>query len=236
MTHRALLGSLLGLALLLTGCRGMESEAPPIHPNLNMDFQERFDPQEANPFFANNMAMRTPVPGTVARGLLRDDVPFYQGRTEAGAYVAQMPVPITRELLVRGRERYDIYCAMCHGKAGDGQGIIMTGGYGYTPAPTYHDERLRGVADGYLYDVITNGVRNMPAYAQQVPVADRWAIVAYIRALQRSQHAAEGDIPASELASIRQGGTANLSGGRQGAGAGAPADAPADTAASAPQN
>lgn len=206
--------------LVLAGCRGMQSDDPPIHPNLNMDFQERFDPQEANPFFEDNMAMRPPVPGTVARGLLLEDTEFYLGRTGTGEFVEEMPVPVTREMLLRGRERYDIFCAVCHGKAGDGQGIIMTGNYGYTPATNYHDERLREAPAGYLYDVITNGVRNMPSYAQQVPVADRWAIVTYIRALQRSQYATEDDIPPSVLARIEQGGSANIDAARTGAGGG----------------
>ena len=220
----------LGLAALvvLAGCRGMRSEDPPIHPNLNMDFQEKFEAQEANPFFADGAAMRTPVPGTVPRGLLREDTEFYLGRTENGAFVEEMPVPATRELLIRGRERYDIYCSVCHGRSGDGQGIIMTGNYGYTPATSYHNERVREAADGYLYDVITNGVRNMPGYAQQVPVADRWAIVAYVRALQRSQNATEADIPPSVLARIEQGSSANINAARMGTGGGG---AGADTTA-----
>ena len=174
----------------------MDSDKPPVHLNLNMDFQERFDPQEANPFFADNRSMRPPVPGTVARGTLREDVAFYEGRTGGGSFVEEMPVPTTRELLMRGQSRYNIFCAPCHGGAGDGEGIITTGGYGYTPAPTYHSDRLREAADGYLYDTIANGVRTMPSYGHQVPPADRWAIVAYIRALQRSQYASPEDVPA----------------------------------------
>ncbi|MDX1530949.1 MAG: cytochrome c [Rhodothermales bacterium] len=189
------------LALTLAGCRGMTSEDPPIHPNLNMDFQERFEEQEANPFFADDAAMRPVVPGTVARGGLRttENAPFYYGRTADGAYVPAVPVAVTPALVERGRERYDIFCTVCHGLTGDGQGIIMVGnggqGYGYTPAPSYHTERLIGVPDGYLYEVIANGVRNMPSYAHQIAPADRWAIVAYIRALQLSQNATASDVP-----------------------------------------
>ncbi len=207
----------LAAVLALSGCRGMVSEAPPIHPNLNMDFQEKFEAQEANPYFADGRAMRMPVAGTVARGFLRSDASLYLGRTEAGGYVADMPVPVTRELLLRGQERYNIYCSVCHGKSGNGLGIIMTGGYGYTPAPSYHDDRLRDVEDGYVYDVISNGVRSMPGYAQQIAVADRWAIVAYIRALQRSQNAERGDLPADVLRQIEQAQSANMSGGSTGA-------------------
>ncbi len=196
--------TLLALVLLVAGCRGQRSGSTPIHPNLNMDFQERFEEQEANPFFANDAAMRTPVPGTVKRGGLRTtaNAPFFQGRDASGAYVGSAPVAVTAEVLARGRERYDIYCQVCHGQSGDGRGIIMVGnggqGYGYTPAPTYHSDYLRGVPDGYLFDVITNGVRSMPSYAHEVAPADRWAIVAYVRALQRSQNAAPADLPEPE--------------------------------------
>ena len=209
-------------ALIWTGCRGTRDDDPPIHWNRNMDFQMRYDPQDVNEFFADNRAMRMPVPGTVARGMLREDTRFYDGRNENGSYVERAPVPMTRELILRGQERYDIFCAPCHGRVGDGEGIITTGGYGFTPAPTFHDERLRAVQDGYLFDVITRGVRTMPPYAHQVPVADRWAIVAYIRALQRSQYAEEDDVPPSVRAEIEQqrAGTP----GAPGAGTAAPGD------------
>ncbi len=220
-------------ALALAGCRGMVSSEPPIHINPNMDNQEKFQAQEANPFFADGRAMRTPVAGTVARGFLKADVAFNTGRTTGGGFVAASPVPRTRELLQRGQQRFNIYCSPCHGKAGDGQGIIMTGQYGYTPAPSYHDARLRGVEDGYIFNVATNGVRSMPGYAQQIPVADRWAIVAYIRALQRAQNASATDVPAAVRAEIEQVQSANMSGGSQGGAAAAPsagaAPATADT-------
>jgi mono/diheme cytochrome c family protein len=223
MMSKTILTMLVAAGLLaLTGCRGMTWEEPTIHPIQDMDFQQKFEPQETNRFFddAEQMkgaAQRPPVPGTVARGFLREDNRFYRGRTENGDFVEEIPVPLSRELLERGQERYNIYCTVCHGKAGDGNGIIMTGDYGYTPAPSYHIERLRNAKDGYIYNVITNGVRNMPGYAQQVPVADRWAIVAYVRALQRSQHAEREDVPPSALAEIEQGGSANMNAGRQGA-------------------
>ena len=188
---------LLGIAILLSGCRGSLKEDPPIHINPNMDAMERFEAQEANPFFEDGRAMRPPVPGTVARGMLREDVTLHTGRNADGGYVQVMPVEYTVEFANRGRERYDIYCSVCHGAAGDGQGIVMAGGYGFVPIG-FHNDRLRTVEDGYLYEVITQGVRSMPAYAQQIPIADRWAIVAYVRALQRSQNADRDDIPADE--------------------------------------
>jgi mono/diheme cytochrome c family protein len=180
----------------------MQSDAPPIHPNLNMDFQEKFEAQEANPFFEDDAAMRPIVPGTVKRTGLRttENAPFFLGRSADGAYVPEIPMAVTPAVLERGQERYNIFCTPCHGYSGDGLGIIMTGnggqGYGYTPAPSYHTDGLRARADGYIYDVIANGVRSMPSYAHQISVPDRWAIVAYIRALQRSQNAGADDVPA----------------------------------------
>jgi mono/diheme cytochrome c family protein len=201
MKPRILAVLLLGLAL--AGCKGTTFDEPPVHVNPNMDFQQRFDPQEENPFFADHRAMRPVVAGTVARGFLNADTRFFLGREADGTLVSALPVPVTRALLTRGQERYNIYCAPCHGEAGDGRGIIMTGNYGYVPAPTYHNADLIAQPDGHYYDVILNGVRSMPSYAQQVPVADRWAIVAYIRALQRSQNAALTDIPEAERSTLQ---------------------------------
>jgi len=194
----------VALVVLLGGCRGTTSPKPPIHINPNMDWQERFDPQAANAMFSDGRAMRPLVAGTVPRGFLREDSRFYFGRDDAGNFIASLPVPATGELLTRGQERYEIFCAPCHGASGDGQGVITTGNYGYIPAPTYHSDDLRSRPDGYLYAVVANGVRSMPGYGRQVPVADRWAIVAYIRALQRSQHAEASDVPAGVLSSQGQ--------------------------------
>lgn len=190
-------GITLLFVLVLAGCQGAISDKPPVHLNQNMDFQERFDPQEANAFFADGRAMRAPVPGTVARGFLKEDVAFWTGRNESGAYV-ETPVALSMQVMERGQDRYNIYCSVCHGLAGDGNGIIMTGRYGYVPAPTFHSELLRAREDGYFFDVISHGVRSMPAYGQQVAVADRWAIVSYIRALQRSQYASSADVPENQ--------------------------------------
>lgn len=214
--HKLVVIAILFSAGLWAGCRGTLSDRPPIHLNQNMDAQEKFDAQEANPFFADGRAARPPVPGTVARGFLQEDPIFYRGRTADGAYTTDLPFEITEAVIARGQERFNIYCAVCHGRAGDGEGIIMTGGYGFTPAPSFHIDRLREVQDGYLYDVITNGVRNMPAYAQQISVADRWATVAYVRALQLSQNATEADLTPSEVARLEQEATSNVEAGRQG--------------------
>lgn len=188
------IASLLFLSVLLLGCRGQKTEKPPVSPQQNMQFQDRFNAQEENPFFANNMAMRPPVDGTVARGNLRQNSELYEGRDENGDFVTENPMEITRSFLYRGKERYDIYCAPCHGDVGDGQGIIMTGQYGYVPAPSYHREASYNMPDGEFYSAITEGIRTMPAYNTQIKVEDRWAIVAYIRALQRSQNVPESEI------------------------------------------
>ena len=195
-TYSGMLASLLAV-VVLTGCQGTISQKEPIHINPNMDWQERFEAQEANPFFADGSAMRAPVKGTVARGFLKENDALWTGKTASGSW-ASIPVEVNLELLERGRERYDIFCSVCHGLAGDGQGIIMTGGYGYVPAPTFHSEMVRAQADGYLYNALTYGVRSMPGYGTQIPVEDRWAIVAYIRALQRSQNASASDVPENE--------------------------------------
>ncbi|PWN07345.1 c-type cytochrome [Rhodohalobacter mucosus] len=179
------------VALTLMSCRGQTSEKPPVHPNLNMDFQDRFNAQEENSFFADGRAMRTPVEGTVARGNLRQESEIFEGLDENGEFVDYIPVDVTRDFLERGRNSYEIYCTVCHGGTGDGRGIVMTGNYGYVPAPTFHSERLRGLPDGEIYSAIANGVRNMPSYASQIKVEDRWAIVTYVRALQRSQYVPE---------------------------------------------
>lgn len=185
------------MMLVLVSCQGSLSENPPLHFNQNMDFQEKFEAQEANPFFADGLGMRAPVRGTVARGFLKEDVVFWTGRNEDGSF-ADNPLEIDLALLERGKEQYEIFCSVCHGLAGDGQGIIMTGGYGYVPAPTYHSDLIRAQPDGYMYDALTWGIRSMPGYGTQVKANDRWAIVAYIRALQRSQSAAVSDVPESE--------------------------------------
>lgn len=186
--------TLLLISVVMMSCRGQKSEKPPIHPNMNMDLQDRFNAQEENPFFADGRAMRTPVEGTVARGQLRHDTELYGGVDENGEYIDEIPFELTESFLYRGKERYEIYCQVCHGGTGNGQGIIMTGGYGYVPAPTFHRQASYDMPDGELYSAIANGIRNMPAYASQIKVEDRWAIVAYVRALQRSQNVPESEM------------------------------------------
>lgn len=188
----------LGTALILAGCfRGVPSDKPAIHLNPNMDNQPKFKSQSANSFFVDGASMRLPVAGTVAKGRLQEDDRFWRGIDPmSGKPCATSPVNVTETSLKRGRERFNIYCAVCHGQAGDGQGIIMK--KGYVPAPTFHSDLIRGYPDGQVFRIISDGVRNMPAYKAQIPVEDRWLIVNYLRALQRSQNASLDDIPVEQ--------------------------------------
>lgn len=167
-----------------------------------MHDQPKVKPLRASAFFADGRASRPLPEGTVARGQLDDDGPFFTGKAN-GAYVRTSPVALTRPLLERGRERYDIYCSPCHDRVGNGGGMIVQ--RGFRRPPSLHEERLRQAALGYFFEIIGNGFRVMPSYAQQVPVADRWAIATYVRALQLSQTATLADVPAAERARLEQG-------------------------------
>ena len=174
-------------AALLAGCRA------------DMQDQPRYEPNSASHFFADGRADRPSVAGAVPRGAFHDDPPYYEGKRD-GAFVAELPIPVSKELLARGRERYDINCSPCHSRVGDGNGMIVQ--RGYKRPPSFHIERLRSAPAGYFFDAITHGFGVMPSYAAQVPVADRWAIVAYVRALQLSEHATIVDVPESERAGL----------------------------------
>ncbi len=177
--------ALITLAVLLViGCsRGRIKEKPPIHLNPNMDTQQKYKPFRSSDFFVDGSTMRQPVEGTVARGELMADEVYYTGKTGPDMFTGKSPVHFDELLLRRGQERFNIYCTPCHGINGDGKGKIME--YKYPIPPTsMHDERILKVEDGYLFHVISNGIRNMPPYDHQIPVADRWAIVGHIRELQ----------------------------------------------------
>ncbi len=180
--------------ILMIGCyQGSPSENPPIHLNPNMDNQPKYKAQAKSEFFEDGATMRMPAAGTIALGDIRADHVYYQGKNADGSLVLKMPVEITLNLLQRGQERYNIYCAPCHDQTGSGQGIVVK--KGFLPPPSFHLDRLREAPDGHFFDVISHGIRNMPAYNHQIQVADRWAIVAYLRALQRSQNARKSDVP-----------------------------------------
>jgi hypothetical protein len=162
---------------------------------LDMHIQPYYRPFAKSDFFADDRSARMPVEGTVARGDLHEDTYFYTGKigSNDGDY---MPFPVTEEVLARGRERYNITCAPCHGRVGDGNGFIPS--RGYRRPPSFHIDRLRKAPIGYFFDVDTNGFGVMPDHAAQVEPRDRWCIAAYIRALQLSQNASAADIPVGQ--------------------------------------
>lgn len=169
-----------------------------------MHDQAKYQPFERNDFFEHRRASRPILPETVARGHLNEDEAVHLGRA-GGTLVTDSPLTVDRALLARGRERYDIFCSPCHDRVGTGNGMIVQ--RGYKRPPSFHDERLRQVPDGYLYQAIANGFGVMPSYAAQIPVEDRWAIVAYLRALQFSQAAPAAELSSADLEKLRAHGT-----------------------------
>ena len=164
-----------------------------------MHDQPKYKPLAESDFFGDGRAARPLLPGTVARGQLREDELLYTGKV-GGAFAERLPVPIDMSLLQRGRERYGIFCAPCHGTSGEGDGMIVR--RGYRKPSTFHVDRLRNERAGYFFDVMTSGFGAMPDYAAQVSVQDRWAIVGYIRALQLSQHATLAEVPPARRAEL----------------------------------
>jgi len=175
---------LVAVAALSSSCR------------LDMHVQPRLNPLAKSDFYADQRSERPPVEGTVARGELHEDTYFYTGKigNNPGDY---MPFPVSKAVLERGRERFNVYCAPCHSRLGDGNGSVPQRGFPRKP-PSYHIERLRKAPLGYFYDVITNGFGIMPDYAAQISPRDRWNIIAYIRALQLSQNAGRSDVTAGQ--------------------------------------
>lgn len=200
-THISLMGSVLALSVM-SGCRGQPSENPPIHPNLNMDFQTKYRPQKKNEFFEDHRAQRLPVNGTVAQGQLKEDTALHFGKN-GDSFVNKIPMRISLSFVERGQERYNIYCAVCHGKTGQANGIVVQRNAGMLKPPSFHEDRLVSMPAGQIYDSIINGVRgNMPSYSYAIPVQDRWAIVAYVQALQLSRRGTINDVP-SDLAAAK---------------------------------
>jgi len=154
--------------------------------------QPRYDPLEPSAFFADGQAARHRVPGTVARSEpINNQTLLYTGRSGT-AFADAFPFPATLQVLKRGQERFNIFCSPCHSRTGDGDGMIVR--RGYTRPPSFHSDRLRQMPAGYFFTVITNGFGAMPTYAAQIPPHDRWAIIAYIRALQLSQQGTLADL------------------------------------------
>jgi mono/diheme cytochrome c family protein len=187
------------LLVSILGLRGTNFTAPPIDifPEWafpSMEHQPKLRPQSENRFFADGRTDRLPPPRTVARGMLHEDDHLARGKDNAGAFAAGMPAGITVDLgfLQHGRDRYQIFCAPCHGATGDGNGITKRYGMGATP--TYHDDRLRNMPDGEIFNTITNGKNTMLPYADKLTPAERWAVVAYVRTLQRAQKGTVADL------------------------------------------
>jgi mono/diheme cytochrome c family protein len=186
LSRNTLLLVVAGCAFL-AGCRQDMHDAP------------RYDPLEASTFFADGRGSRTLVANTVARGMLREDEHLYQGKID-GQLTDVFPMPVTAEVMARGRERFNVFCSPCHGRTGQGNGMVVQ--RGFRAPPSFHQERLRSAPVGYFFDVQTHGFGAMPDHAAQVPVADRWAIAAFIRALQFSQRATIDDVPADRRAEL----------------------------------
>lgn len=181
------LGCAAAFGLFLGGCR------------QDMGDQPKNKPLSPSPFFADARSERPLIENTVAHGSIADDDLFVSKDSNA------FPLPLTPELMSRGQERYKIFCTPCHGLQGDGNGMIVMRGMKHPPS--YHEDRLRQVPNGYLFDVITNGFGAMQGYSAQVPPRDRWAIVAYVRALQLSRHAPVSELPQELRDKLNAGGS-----------------------------
>ncbi len=186
------------LILVTTGCRKMFSSEPPIHWNPNMDNQTVFKPQSENAHFADKRSERPLQPGTVANGKLKQDPAYYDGKVN-DAFIKELPanVKLTEKLLTHGQERYKMYCTPCHGGGGNGNGIVKKRGYDSIVA-NFHDAKYANIPVGQIYSAIKNGVNNgnMPPYNERIPdVSDRWAISAYVKALQKTKRAHLADVP-----------------------------------------
>jgi mono/diheme cytochrome c family protein len=190
------LGALAFTSLLtVTGCaRGCTSSRPPVHLNPSMDDQPKVLTQTASNFFYNGASMREPVPGTIPIGGLKEDTAFFTGKGADGQFVAAIPVTVDETLLERGRQRYVIYCQPCHDARGEGKGILFQ--RGNVPTASFHQEKILKYPDGQMFDIITNGMGLMPAYRWPIPPSDRWAIIAYVRELERRQAARVAAAPA----------------------------------------
>jgi mono/diheme cytochrome c family protein len=166
-----------------------------------MHDQPKYVPLRQSPFFGDARSARPLVAGTVARGQLREDPLLYTGKVN-GADATVFPFPIDARVMARGRERFDIFCSPCHGRTGQGDGMVVR--RGFRRPPTFHQDRLRDAPPGHLFDVITNGFGAMPDYAVQIRPEDRWAIVAYVRALQLSEHATLAEVPSARRGELNR--------------------------------
>jgi hypothetical protein len=187
-------------AIALAGCSGTTSRQPPIIVFPDMRFQGRYDPQERSQFFSDHRASRQPVPGTVARGQLNEDDVLFTGVVN-NQYVGRNPVTITEDVMHTGQRRFNTYCSPCHDRTGHGRGVVAQRSI-WIPT-NLHEVRVKGFNDGEIFNVITHGRRTMPSYRFQITEQDRWAIVAYVRALQRTTSGTLDDVPADQRAGLK---------------------------------
>jgi len=187
----------------IAGFRGSMSRRPPIELFPDMVRQQKVRPQTESEFFGNGFESREPVPGTVARNSPYEDIPLNTGRvTGTTNFVDLNPLPITAQVMARGRERFQITCLPCHGAQGDGKGVTTK--YGMTVIATLHDPRIVCMTDGEIFNTITNGKNQMQGYGMNVAISDRWAIIAYVRALQLSHLGSTEDVPADHRAALKK--------------------------------
>jgi mono/diheme cytochrome c family protein len=206
------------LLVSVMGFRGMRSTRPPIEVFPDMDHQAKYKPQAESKFFADGRADRPIPPGTVPYGrgpnvepgrpfhdpdFLRADGRFYDGKNPDGSFARGFPMPVTEAVIRRGQNRFMIYCYPCHGALGDGNGITKS--YGMLATPSYHDDRIRNMPEGEIFNTITHGKNSMLSYADKLSPEDRWAVVSYVRALQRAHEGRIGDVndPAAEAALLK---------------------------------
>lgn len=192
--------------MLIAGKRGDMSRRPPIELFPDMDRQPKLRPQAANDFFPDGHSSQLPVEGTIARGSPYQDTPMNTGKIPGTTnWVDTIPIPVTHQLMERGRERYQINCSPCHGPLGDGKGITTK--FGMTVIANLHDTDSRRIVqqpDGQIFNTISYGKTLMGAYAANLSIEDRWAVVAYVRALQRSRFATLDDVPESKRSEVRR--------------------------------
>ena len=201
--------------LAIAGFRGSYSSKPPLEIFPDMDRQPRLKPQSEFSFWEDGRADREPVAGTVVRGndldvkaVFEEDYEsdryrnpeLYTAKDEKGDFIPTIPYPVTLEFVKKGQEKYTIYCAVCHGDSGNGNGV--TTNYGVAGSMNYHDDRVRQMPDGEIYHIIVNGVRQMKGYGDKLNAEERWAVVAYVRALQKSQTAGLQDVPQAQRAKL----------------------------------
>lgn len=186
--HPALLGV---WAVAVASCLGCHRD---------MRDQPRYEPLEVSEFFSDGQSARPLIEGTIARGELHEDEGFYTGKVN-GQFIKSLPLKVDRKLLLRGQQRFEIYCTPCHDRTGSGKGLIVQ--RGFEQPPSYHIDRLRQAPAGHFFDIISNGFDEMPRFSPQISADDRWAIVAYLRALQLSQHAQLSDAPSEDQKRLR---------------------------------